>query len=70
MPAEISMHAYKAHCFFGHSPIRQVDIIKKFLKLHANSIAAKTILNRFAHIKGRAKKAKDITAKKLKNLPA
>ena len=70
MPAEKTIQPYKAHNFCGHSPIWQVDNTRKFLTLHAKSKAAKTILNRLAHKKGKAKNNKLKLAKKHKNLPA
>ena len=49
IPALKTMQAYNAHCFCGHSPIWQVDKIKKLRIDHDNKKVANTMLNLFAH---------------------
>ena len=63
------MHPYNAHCFSGHSPIWQVDSIKKLRNDHASINAPKTILNLLAHINGKAKNKALKLAKKHRNFP-
>ena len=49
IPELKTIQAYKAHCFCGHSPIWQVDRIKKLRIDQDKRKVANTILNRFAH---------------------